>query len=349
MLVLIRLESMGEPLFFDGKPMNDILQASVVLCTYNGERYLRPQLDSLLAQSRLPDEILLCDDGSADGSVGLLEAFARRCHEVGVAVSSFQAKDTLGVVGNFSEGLRQAMGEVIFLCDQDDVWHADKLESMMESFELDPALLLLGSDARLVGDTGCPLGASAFEVIGLGGDELRDVHRGKAFDVLMRRSMIIGATAAVRRSAIIHVLPVGGGWLHDEWLACVLSAIGRVDVMERPLIDYRQHATNQVGMRKRAWGTRWSELFLSASGLLQVEISRLNALASHFRQLKTEIPSECLTKLADKQRHLRERLRLRHRSRFLRLPGVLKEFARGGYTRFGGGIRTAMKDLLRHD
>ena len=110
---------------------------------------------------------------------------------------------------------------------------------------------MLATDARLIDANGDPLGLTAFSALRLGAGECAALHQGRGFEILLRRSLVTGATAALRRSALLTALPVGRGWIHDEWLAVVLASIGRVDIVEQPLIDYRQHANNQVGMRRR--------------------------------------------------------------------------------------------------
>ncbi len=321
----------------------------MVLCTYNGAVHLGDQLDSLLAQTRRPDEIVVGDDGSHDASWELLLAFAARARAAGVEVRLFRHERNLGFVGNFSQMLHEASGDVLFLCDQDDIWRADKLAAMAARFAAEPQLLLLCSDARLVDAAGQWRGVTLFDALALREAEKQLVRDGRAFEVLLRRSMVTGATAALRREVVDAALPVGAGWIHDEWLAIVLSTLGRVGMVEAPLIDYRQHANNQVGMRKRSWRDKWDDLVSPRREEFQAEVARMSCLEAHLKQLGERVAPGCLAAVVHKREHFIARVALGRKPRWRRLPGVLREARDGSYHRYGTGRRSMLRDLLRHD
>lgn len=322
------------------------LKFSVVLCTYNGAAYLEEQLESLLAQTRRADEILIGDDGSTDASPGLLAAFAARAEACGILTRVVRQPRNLGFVGNFSEMMAQATGDVLFLCDQDDVWSPGKLAAMEARFVEDPGLVMLCSDARLVDEHGEDLGPTLFQALELEPWELSQLREGRAFDVLLRRSMVTGATAGFRRTLVARALPVGRGWIHDEWLAVVAASIGRVDALEQPLIDYRQHARNQIGMRKRGLLDKWRDLVRPRREQFEAEVVRLSALQAYFDRSGAH---DCRAKVELKLTHFRNRIALGQRSRWHRLPLVVAEARAGSYRRYGTGMRSLLRDLLRHD
>lgn len=107
------------------------IDVSVALATFRGSRYLAPLLDSLAAQSRLPDELIVSDDGSDDDTVLILETFARRAP---FPVNIIRQPRNVGVLDNFYSAFRGCAGEVIFYCDQDDIWDPRKIELMVEPF-----------------------------------------------------------------------------------------------------------------------------------------------------------------------------------------------------------------------
>ncbi|MEW5833887.1 MAG: glycosyltransferase [Pseudomonadota bacterium] len=222
------------------------LTCSVALCTYNGECLLQQQLDSLLAQTYLPDEIVVGDDASSDGTVAILQRFAARAAQAGVAVHLHCDGENAGFVENFSRTVARASGDVVFFCDQDDVWMPDKLLLVMRRFEREPKLLLACGDGVLIRGDGSDMGVDLFEALALTRAEREALGGGRAFDVLVRRSMTTGATAAFRRELAALALPVGGGWLHDEWFAAVAAAMGPFAVLDEPLIAYGQHGGDQV-------------------------------------------------------------------------------------------------------
>ncbi len=322
---------------------------SVVLCSHNGEAYLRQQLDSLLRQTRLPDEVVVGDDDSTDGTWSILQDFGGQGRARGIEIRLLRRSPALGVVGNFSESLGVATGDIVFLCDQDDSWRPDKLATIEKRFASDPSLLLLWTDARLVDSLGRPLGATLFDALALADSEKSAVRDGRAFEILLRRSMATGATVALQRRALQSAWPVGEGWLHDEWLAVVLSAIGFVDMLEEQLIDYRQHERNEVGMRKRSWKDKWRGLIAPWRSALQREVARLNSLEQRLVALGSAIRTDALSQLASRREHLQRRIALGSQPRWRRLPSIWREARRGDYRRFDTGSHAMLRDMLRHD
>jgi len=323
------------------------LRLSVVICTYNGAAYLQQQLDSLLAQTRLPDEILMSDDGSTDASQPILQAFAERASGLGISAKLWSNPRNLGYVENFSKALQQATGDVLFLCDQDDVWRPDKLALMAARFENDPHLLLLHSDARLVDAAGESLRCSLFDALRLLPDEKQAIHDGRAFDIVLRRSFVTGATAAVRRELVEAALPVAPDWIHDEWLTAVAAAFGLVDFIDEPLIDYRQHDANQIGMRRRTLMMKWHDLLLPRGQMLIAEAKRWQRLEDFL--VRAGGCSDRAAQARHRRAHFDQRVAIGRLPRYRRLLPILREARKGCYRLYGTGGRSMLRDLLRHD
>ena len=125
---------------------------SVVVCTHNGARYLRPQLDSLLAQTLPPYEIIVSDDDSTDGTVGIVREYVARDPRVKLHIN----RPALGFNLNFSRAFQLAAGDCVASCDQDDVWRADKLERMAQA--LDSVPLAFHNSALFTSDASRPAG-----------------------------------------------------------------------------------------------------------------------------------------------------------------------------------------------
>lgn len=319
------------------------MKVSVVLCTWNGERFLQPQLDSLLAQTRLPDEIVVADDVSSDGSMALLEAFALRARAAGVAVDLRRNPANLGYVANFSAGLQRATGDLLFLCDQDDAWHPEKLARMEAEFLRRPELGLLHTDARLVDAAGADLGCSLFEALEMTPAEIAAEHAGDAFDVLLRRNTVTGATAALRARLLPGVLPVPEGWIHDEWLALALSTRAVVDCLEWPSIGYRQHDANQIGIRRRSAAEKLFDPRVDKRGFMDRVASRLEQVLATGPGL--QLSAARRGELEARAAHARFRSQLPGRA-WTRVPAVLREAARGRYGRWSSGLRSVLSDLV---
>ncbi|HEX5352819.1 MAG TPA: glycosyltransferase family 2 protein [Rhodanobacteraceae bacterium] len=322
------------------------LTTSVVLCTCNGARFLEAQWDSLLAQSRLPDEIVVRDDASSDATGTLLDTLRKRTEGRGVQVRLRRNSTNLGYVANFEAVLQEASGDLLFLCDQDDVWHREKLATLAAQFETRPDLLLLCGDARRIDATGAVLPQSLFRVLKVSHSELRRIHAGRGFEVLLRRSLATGATVALRRSLLADALPFPSGWVHDEWLAIIAAALGGFDCVERSLVDYRQHESNQIGMPDRDLAAQWRDLLKPRAALIDGLIARDEALQARLHALDTRLPAACRRRVAEKLSHLRARGAMRG-APWTRLARILRETTNGNYRRYGTGLRSGLRDLLR--
>jgi len=321
------------------------MRCSVVLCTYNGDRFLPDQLGSLLAQTRLPDEIIACDDASSDNSLMQLDAFARHMGERGVSVHVHRRDDNLGYVRNFSDALTRANGDVVFLCDQDDVWQADKLERMTAEFARRPALQLLHTDADLIDAEGCPLGHTLFDALEFSASERQAERNGRAFEVLLGRNTVTGATTAFRRALIERALPVPDSWIHDEWLAICAALYGEVDYLEWPSIGYRQHADNQIGIRKYSHWQRLTQRKRDKRAYMQRVADKLHALLKQHRSRMLALDTRQLEVIRERAAHAYVRGHLPasiwHRGR-----QVVAEALTGRYWQYSNGLRSIAGDVL---
>ena len=125
------------------------MKLSIAMCTYNGASYLQEQLDSFLWQTRLPDEIVVCDDCSQDETVEILKEFAANSP---FPVHLHVNKTNLGLTKNFEKAIGKCTGDIIFLSDQDDVWLPERLEKFEAAFQKDADVGLVFCDAYLVNE-----------------------------------------------------------------------------------------------------------------------------------------------------------------------------------------------------
>lgn len=342
---------------------------AVVLCTYNGARYLPQQLDSLLAQTRLPQRIAIADDASSDDTWNLLQAFAERARARGIAVDLHANPRNLGYLRNFESALRRAEEDVMFLCDQDDVWYPHKIADYLQQFETRPGLSLLHSDSRLIDGEGRDLGRRMFQTLEVSAGELAAIHAGRAFAVLVRRNIVTGATAALRRELLAQALPIPEiaikvdgeaadsktrradtaadkrvAWVHDEWLALIAAATGEVDCVEAPSIGYRQHGGNQIGARQRSLierlgGGRQRREHMRAM------VAKLSSLRDHLQRDDLDVAVAKRAAIDARIAHLRLRLTLP--ANFVeRWPRVREEWRQGRYLDYSAGLRSMICDLL---
>ncbi len=221
------------------------LRISVAMCTYNGARYLPEQLRSFLEQRRPPDEIVICDDGSSDETVELLEEFARSAP---FAVHLHRNPVNLGYSRNFRKAVALCSGDLIALSDQDDVWYAQKLLRLEEEFLAHPDAGGVFSDGDLIDTSSRPLPGTLWGSFMFGPEDQRRVAGGDAVAVLLRRNVVTGMAFAFRSNWRPLPERMPDHWPHDFWLALMLAAEGRLLSCPERLVAYRVHEQQQIGV-----------------------------------------------------------------------------------------------------
>ena len=311
---------------------------SVALCTFQGERHLAEQLESIASQTLLPVELVVCDDGSTDGTIELLERFSAGApFPVRVHVNP----TTLGVAANFSRAVSLCRGAVVALADQDDVWVPTKLEHLLAALDERPDAGAVFSDAELVDGSLRPLGRSMFDATRFSPRLQRHFGDGKGLDVLLARNVVCGATLAFRSSLRDVLLPIPATGLHDMWLSTLLCAVTEVAVVTEPLVLYRQHGANQVGapaisLRSKLLRRRTQGVFGDEPAHYRGMLARLAA------QPPGAVDPSAVEALERKVCHLEFRYGLpEHRA----VP-VLRELSLGRYHRYSRGLESAGYDLF---
>ena len=320
---------------------------SVALCTHNGGKFLREQLRSIFTQTRAPDEIVMSDDASRDDSVAAARSAAAEFGAPMLAprLRIIENMAPLGVTGNFQQAALACQGELIALSDQDDVWRPDRLARVGAEFDARPGLLLLHSDARLVDAAGASLGRSLFHALEVKRSELEEIHAGAAFDALLRRNLATGATIVFRRALLGYAAPFPASWLHDEWLAITAAAVGRVDVLEEPLIDYRQHAANQIGARRETLLAKLRKASAPRGAKYRERVARAEILLARLLEFPEAVAPATIAKMRGKLAHQQFRAGLPG-ARLARFAPVLREALSGRYGQFGRGGAYIVQDLL---
>lgn len=324
---------------------------SVALCTFNGARFVPEQLGSILGQDRAPSELVVCDDGSTDDTLTVvqdaLEEYRRGAGGSRAALTVLEGVVPLGVTRNFERAVLATSEPVIALSDQDDVWHAGRLERMLARFEEDDRLDLLHTDARLVDEVGRPLGATLFESLEVSETELALEERGQAFDVFLRRNLVTGATTVFRRRILDAAVPFPENWVHDEWLAIIAAAAGRVKVLREPTIDYRQHTGNQIGVQDPTLRYKIRRVLEARGDRNSVLAARFAVLADRLEALGPTVAPGYAAAARAKADFESARAALPAR-RLLRLGGVFALARRGLYGRFASrGRADIIRDLLQ--
>jgi glycosyltransferase involved in cell wall biosynthesis len=317
------------------------MKLSVALCAYKGERFLPEQLASMREQTRLPDELVICDDCSTDRTAEIAREFARQApFPVRVEVNS----KNLGSTRNFARAIGLCTGDAIVLADQDDVWFVNKLSALEAALTESPEAGFVFSNAEIVDGNLNSLGYTLWESICFGETEQEQFRQGKAFEALLRRYRVTGATMAFRTAYRDFILPIPPEWLHDAWIALMLSGIAPCSLISLPLIRYRQHGNQQCGGRKRGLYTQ----FLSAKTRNSATFERVARCYMAARERLNQCPdidSVKLLLLDQKIEHCRQRTAMRSNGEW-RLPSIVREFWNGNYRRFSRGWKALAQDLF---
>lgn len=316
----------------------------MALCTHNGAQYIAEQVASILRQEIPVAEIVLSDDASTDDTVAIAERAVAEWPSPGPALRVIRNSPALGVTANFERATLACAGEFIALCDQDDSWHSDKVSSILRMFEERPEIDLIHTDAALVDGDGNRLPGALLASLDATSDELREIHVGRGYETLLRRNLVTGATTVFRRRLLERAVPFASSWVHDEWLAIIAAATAGIDVIERELIDYRQHGGNQIGARRLTVREKFGRLSEPRSERNSRLVAR--SVELHDRLVALGAASAVIALAAGKLGHERFRSALPDR-RIARMPVVLFAWVRGRYGRFSRGSIDVARDLLQ--
>lgn len=219
-------------------------QIHIVLATYNGERYLREQLDSILANTWNDYSIEICDDGSTDGTLELAEEYAAKYGNIHI----HENEKNLGYVRNFIEGIKRSTSPYIMLCDQDDRWNTDKIARTYERMK---------QLEKEEGGTKRPLMVftDAMNFDSETGEELGSFHQNSHLNAagtdkahLLMENKCIGCTVMINAAVrpYLEIVP-DEVRVHDWWLALICSFFGKISYINETTLQYRQHSGNMIG------------------------------------------------------------------------------------------------------
>lgn len=218
------------------------------MCTYNGGSFLREQLESLEEQTLPPRELVVCDDGSTDYTLELLKQFSSRVH---FPVRIYCNEQQLGVIQNYSRALGLCRGDYVALCDQDDIWHPEKLALAMQCIREAEKLygngipMLLHTDLQVTDLNGNVIAPSLMKL-----QKINHVEE-EPLKTLLVQNFVTGCTALANRPLIEAALPLPvQALMHDWWVALTAATLGKLIFLPRPTVFYRQHGCNTIGAKK---------------------------------------------------------------------------------------------------
>lgn len=227
------------------------MRLSVAVCTYNGEKYIKEQLLSIIRQDYPIDEIVVCDDGSNDNTLNIVRRIANKFNKLDWHIE--KNSPNIGVTRNFEKAISFCTGDIIFLSDQDDIWLSNKVKVIVDFFRNHPNINVVFTDAYLVDSEGNKLTKySLLDAVDLK-PNLKYWNKGINFEIMNHSNKATGATMAFRRDYVNILMPFHKIGLHDEQIATIASLQSCIEVIPLRLISYRQHGNNVVGISKGKW------------------------------------------------------------------------------------------------
>jgi len=202
------------------------------MAVYNGERYIEEQINSILYQLEDEDEVVVVDDGSKDRSLEIIASYGDP------RIRIFQHDKNMGVIASFEDAIRKALGDVLFLCDQDDIWATDRVKKMASVFAARPDVSIVVADVILIDENG--------EII----QEDKQFTQ-RPFDARFLPNLISnrfqGSAMAIHSNLRQEILPFpkNVSFLHDAWIGARSALHGRKTIyIDEPLLYYRRHKEN---------------------------------------------------------------------------------------------------------
>jgi glycosyltransferase involved in cell wall biosynthesis len=318
------------------------LEISIALCTYNGEAFLSQQLKSIADQSLLPDEVVVIDDDSKDNCVRIVNEYSLN---VPFRVRLERNLENMGFIRNYEKAINLCSGDVIFLADQDDYWAPEKIESYMAVFNQFSDVAMVFGDADIVDANLKPIGKTLWEMHQLSSKRQKAINSGRALETFLQKEMVTGSTLAFRSSYLRMIMPIPDSWVHDAWVSLVLSALSQIRCVPRPLIKYRVHASNALGINKSSAISKIRKT-IKSSPCEVYELVRRYELALDRLNALIDVSDAAKEKLCQKKMHLVHRASLA-KNRITRAKQIARELCRGRYRLYSNGWRTAVVDLLK--
>ena len=216
-------------------------KVSVAMATYNGASYIKEQLDSIMSQTRAVDEVIICDDCSKDNTVAIVKKYIQQ-NQLQSKWRIEINKKNLGFGSNFIQAVRRTTGELIFFCDQDDIWVKDRIEVMEALMEDHPEILMLGSEYEPFESTQDAYKASAKDLAAFKNDHTIEHVKLQAKSIFIGN---LGCCMCIRRGFLNQIMPYWyEGWAHDEFVWKLALCLDGAYVYHGITLRRRLHSAN---------------------------------------------------------------------------------------------------------
>ena len=216
-------------------------QVDILMATYNGEKYLKEQLESILNQTYTNIRLLINDDCSTDKTIEILKEYEQKDNRIYVQYN----KENLGSIKNFENLLSRVENKYFMLADQDDVWMPQKVEKSLDKITKENADLVF-TDLEAVDENLKTITPSVVRYMGF----KKNIDKYNDYKLVFLRNCVTGCTIISKKELIKKYIPIPNKepMVHDWWMALMIAQDGKLAFLDEPTIKYRQHSKNQLGI-----------------------------------------------------------------------------------------------------
>lgn len=327
--------------------MKRIKKISVAIAAYRGEKYIAEQLRSLFSQTRVVDEIIISDDSEDSRTEQVVRQEAANWNGELKYIRNLQKK---GIEANFRNAVRAASGDMVFLCDQDDVWLPEKVETLANELESHPECQVVACNSEMVSAALKPLGRSIPADMKTAEPIMTAINHKNAFPYMLALKMIIpGHAMAMTRAFVPLFLAMPDKMkFHDVWLEQTAALFETMRYVNKTLTLYRVHENNASTPLKNTGGkgifARLKEVFQNHDDI-NATLFLLDALDSCVKNSEFTAPERNVKCINTNIKYFQDRLRLRSFRRPFRFLALTPSLVRN-YFQLGTGWRALLRDQL---
>jgi len=253
----------------------------------------------------------------------------------------------LGVTKNFEKAILKCTGDIVFLCDQDDVWLPGKIHEILNIFEFDEDVGLVFSNAHVTDSNLNSFGYTMWDVVGFNRKKQHTASKGNALSILVKSDVATGATMAFRANLIKYIFPIPSLCFHDAWITFIATTVSKIVAIEKPLILYRQHDANIIGGRRISLFQHIQKSIHISPQWFDNEILRSNNLLQRIREIHEHDVHGIYTEdLEKKIRHLLNRKKMFGAPFWQRIFPVARELLTFRYFKYSRGVFSIFVDLF---
>lgn len=252
----------------------------ILLATYNGEKFVKEQIESILNQTYENFNLIISDDASTDNTLNILEEYEKKDTRIKV----FKKEKNEGLIDNFEFLLKNVTSDYFMFSDQDDIWKKDKIEKSINKLKEESSGLVY-TDLEIVDEKLNVIYPSYWKYKQI----YKKIIKYNNFEALYLNNFVTGCTILAKSKYIKDILPLPRNSkfvLHDYWTALIISAKDKISYVEEPTIQYRQHKNNRVGSSRKS---DQLENFEDLRNLfIKVKIEHFEVFKENIEKIKTK-------------------------------------------------------------